>query len=76
MSGQGENILRIGATQQVLIRRAQLSRYGYVMPAGFAEQRACRKLEAQGILRLVLGFPDVWALTRLAMATHFKVIKR
>lgn len=50
----------LGERQYEVIRRAQLSTLGAVMPADFLERRACRRLERRGIFVPALGFADVW----------------
>lgn len=50
----------LGERQYEVIRRAQMSTLGMVMPAGFLERRACRRLVARGIFVPAIGFPDVW----------------
>lgn len=63
MKSQGATVMRVGERQYAVIFRARRSRLGYVMPGGFLERRALRRLEARGVMKPALGFPDVWELT-------------
>ena len=50
----------IGPVQRRILDRAKRSPYGNVMPGGFLERRACKRLENRGLLFRRLGLPDVW----------------
>jgi hypothetical protein len=54
--------LLLGERQLALIKRAASSRYGYVMPGGYLERRALRRLERRGFAHPALGLPDVWRI--------------
>ncbi len=49
-------MIDLGPVQLRLLTRAGR----YVMPAGFLERRACRRLERRGLLESAVGLPDVW----------------
>lgn len=53
----------VGERQYAVLHRARRSRLGAVMPGGYLERRACRRLEARGLLESYVSFPDVWRLT-------------
>lgn len=67
--------LIVGERQQVVIERARRSKLGAVMPAGFLERRACRRLVARGIMRPMLSYPDVWELTGRGLTAALVVEK-
>lgn len=52
----------IGKVQERLMSRARTSAEGNVMPAGWYERRALRRLERRGIVRRRLGLRDVWTV--------------
>ena len=52
----------IGKVQARILARARTSMEGNVMPAGYLERRACRRLERRHVLRRRLGLPDVWTV--------------
>lgn len=54
---------RVGERQYVVLYRARRGRLGHVMPGGYLERRACRRLTARGLLAPLVGYPDVWTLT-------------
>lgn len=47
---------RFGERQWVILERAWNSQHGLVMPDGFLENRACKRLVARGMLISVRGF--------------------
>jgi hypothetical protein len=53
---------RIGPVQVRLLGRAARTQSGNVMPAGYLERRALRRLERRGIVAPLPSFPDVWTL--------------
>lgn len=53
---------RTGPVQARILARARTSEHGNVMPAGYLERRACRRLQRRGILRTRLGLPGVWTV--------------
>lgn len=54
----------LGPVQTRLARRAATSVVGLVMPAGYLERRALRRMEARGIAATVPGLPDVWKVEK------------
>lgn len=52
----------LGPVQRRILDRAAHSTQGNVMPAGYLERRACRRLEARGRLFKRPGLPDVWRI--------------
>jgi hypothetical protein len=57
------NAEQIGERQYAVLLRARKSKIGAVMPGGFLERRACRRLVQRGIFEPYVSFPDVWRLT-------------
>jgi hypothetical protein len=57
------SVERIGQRQYAVLYRARRGKQGNVMPGGFLERRACRRLTARGLMRPLVSFPDVWTLT-------------
>lgn len=59
------NVEVIGIRQAVVVQRARQSKPGMVMPAGYLESRACRRLVARGLLRIAVAGQEftVYALT-------------
>lgn len=52
----------IGPVQRRILARAERSVQGNVMPNGYLERRACRRLEDRGRLFKRPGLPDVWRI--------------
>jgi hypothetical protein len=52
----------IDPVQIALMIRLFGSPSGMVMPSGFLERRALRRLQARGVLIRSLGYPDCWRL--------------
>lgn len=48
--------MRFGQRQATVLARAWKSQYGLVMPDGFLENRACKRLVARGVMIRVRGF--------------------
>ena len=67
--------LYVGKRQMALIERAHRSRHLLVMPGGYLERRACRRLEARGILSRAVSFPDVWKISAIAKIVDIQVTR-
>lgn len=64
---------RVGQRQHAVLLRARRSAGRHVMPGGFLERRACKRLEVRGLMRSAHGFPDVWTLTALGLVAWLVV---
>lgn len=62
---RGSNWERVGVRQGTVLQRARQSKPGMVMPAGYLENRACRRLVVRGLLRIAVAGQEftVYALT-------------
>ena len=52
----------MGPVQRRVFTRAGHSPAGNVMPSGYLERRACKRLERRALLKPALGLPDVWRI--------------
>jgi hypothetical protein len=70
----------IGTSQYAVIMRARRSIFkpvgGFVSPNDFLERRACKRLEARGLLAPAIGYPDCWTLTERGRECWLRVVSK